>query len=82
MNIEVYIEKSSQWQAMAVLKEMRRLIQKHHLENKVSLSASLCTGDFTNSGVPVKIGENVTGYVSKDDLENVFGTYILQPSGL
>ena len=82
MNIEVYIGKSCQLKSIDVLKEFQRLIRKHHLENKVSLSASLCTGDFTNSGVPVKIGENLTGYVSKDDLENVFGTYILQPIGL
>ncbi|QEY34463.1 hypothetical protein FL966_05025 [Caproiciproducens galactitolivorans] len=82
MNIEVYIEKSSQLKSLDILKGFRRLIQKHHLENKVSLSASLCTGDFTNSGVPVKIGEYLTGYVSKDNLENVFGTYILQPINL
>jgi hypothetical protein len=78
MNIEVYIGKSCQLKSFDILKEIHRLIQKNHLEDEVSLSASLCTADFSNPGVPVKIGEIFTDYVSKENLENVFGKYVLQ----
>lgn len=78
MVIEVYIGKSLRLKSFDILKEFRRLIEQNHLENKVSLSASLCAGDFAQSGVPVKIGESFTEYVSKDNLENVFGKYVLR----
>lgn len=78
MNIEVYIGKSCQLKSFDILKEFHRLIEQNHLENKVSLSASLCVGDFSKQGVPVKIGEVFTEDVSKDNLENVFGKYVLQ----
>lgn len=78
MVIEVYIGKSLRLKSFDILKEFHRLIEQNHLENKVSLSASLCTGDFAQSGVPVKIGESFTDYVSKDNLENVFGKYVLR----
>lgn len=81
MNIEVYIEKSSQLKSFDILKEFHRLIELNHLEDKVSLSASLCMGDFTKPGVPVKIGKDFTEYVSKDSLENIFGKYVLQTAG-
>jgi hypothetical protein len=78
MNIEVYLGKSLQSNSFFILKGFRRLIEQNHLENKVSLSASLCMGDFAKQGVPVKIGEIFTDYVLKDDLEKVFGKYVLQ----
>lgn len=81
MNIEVFIGKSSQLSSFDILEGFHRLIEQNHLENKVSLSASLCVGDFADSGVPVKIDEIFTDYVSRDSLENVFGKYVLQTIG-
>ncbi|MBW7572079.1 (2Fe-2S) ferredoxin domain-containing protein [Caproiciproducens faecalis] len=81
MVIEVYIGKTLRLTSFDVLKDFQRLIKQNHLENKVSLSASLCVGDFAQSGVPVKIGEAFTDFVSKDNLEHVFGKYVLQAVG-
>ncbi|WP_444658103.1 hypothetical protein ACRQV7_10640 [Caproiciproducens sp. R2] len=81
MVIEVYIGKSLRLKALEILKGFRRLIEENHLENRVSLSASLCVGDFGQSGIPVRFGEKFTDYVSAENLENVFGEYVLQTVG-
>ncbi len=81
MVIEVYIGKSLRRKALDVLKGFRRLIEENHLENKVLLSASLCVGDFAQPGIPVRFGEKFTDYVSAENLENVFGEYVLQTVG-
>lgn len=81
MVIEVYIGKSLRLKALEVLKGFRRLIEENHLENRVSLSASLCVGDFGQAGIPVRFGEKFTDYVSAENLENVFGEYVLQTVG-
>ncbi|TQI66379.1 hypothetical protein [Clostridium sp. KNHs216] len=81
MVIEVYIGKSLRQKALDVLNGFRRLIEENHLENRVLLSASLCVGDFGQSGIPVRFGEKFTDYVSAENLENVFGEYVLQTVG-
>ncbi len=60
----------------AIINLMKEHIAKHHLEDKVELSAAFCLGKCTD-GVSIKVDDEVVCGVSPDTFETVFQTYVL-----
>lgn len=60
----------------AVIDKLTELIKTNSLENKVILKGSFCMGQCSQSGVSVKIGDEINS-VKLEDIEMFFNKKIL-----
>ncbi len=63
----------------SVVETFKRLVEEHHLEDRVSLSGTFCMGKC-GEGVCVSI-DDVTHIIQKDDAERFFNDEILARLG-
>lgn len=83
MNIEVCIGNSCQSKACDIIRGLHQLIKAYRLEDEVTLSAAYCMGHCAKQGVAIRIDDDMTMDVSKENLAMVFEQYILrQPVGV
>ncbi len=59
-----------------IIQLMKEAIEKHHLEEKVNLSAAFCLGRCTD-GVTVKIDDEIICGVSAERFSDFFERYVL-----
>lgn len=77
MNIYICVGSSCHLKgSYEVIELMKEAIAKHHLEDKIILSAAFCLGRCTD-GVSVKINDDVICSVSKDNFNEFFEKSVL-----
>ncbi|MDF2905766.1 MAG: NADH:ubiquinone oxidoreductase 24 kD subunit [Herbinix sp.] len=59
-----------------IIQLMKEAVEKHHLEEKVNLSAAFCLGRCTD-GVTVKIDDEIICGVSTDNFPDFFDHNVL-----
>jgi NADH:ubiquinone oxidoreductase subunit E len=59
-----------------IIKHFQQLVELHHLEERVTLSASFCLGHCTQ-GVALKIDDEFIDGVSPENAEAVFERFVL-----
>lgn len=60
-----------------IINLMKEALEKHHLTDKVNVSAAFCLGKCT-SGVTIKVDDEIITGVSPDNFKEIFDHYILK----
>jgi NADH:ubiquinone oxidoreductase subunit E len=63
-----------------IIQLMKKAIEVHHLEDKITLSAAFCLG-YCTDGVSVKINDDTVCGVSKENFDEFFNSRILTNLG-
>ena len=61
-----------------IINLLKEQIAKHHLEDKVVLSASFCLGCCSADGVSMKVGDQVLTGVTAANFQGIFDKYVLE----
>ena len=61
-----------------IINLLKEQIAKHHLEDKVALSASFCLGRCSADGVLMKVGDQVLTGVTTANFQGIFDKYVLE----
>jgi len=59
-----------------VIKELERLIELNHMEDKIELKASFCMGNCTK-GVSAMLNGKTINYLTKNNVEKFFNEEIM-----
>lgn len=60
-----------------IVEKLQAAIEKHKLEDKITLSGSFCMGKCNREGVSVKVGEEIFVGVKPEEFDSFFKTNIL-----
>lgn len=60
-----------------IIELMKEAIQKHALEDKVTLKATFCLGKCGIAGVSIKVDNEIITGVTTENFDDIFTTYVL-----
>ena len=64
-----------------LVKLFQKAVEKHNLDNEVTLAGSFCTGKCNRIGVTIQIDDDIFTGVTPDSFENFFNENVLTRLG-
>lgn len=60
-----------------IVELFKEAVEKHHLEDEITLAGSFCIGKCNRIGVTVQIDDEIHVGVTKENFKELFNTHVL-----